>query len=94
MAADADSIDDMNILRHGGMPNLFDHVYAPSTLGAILRSFTFGYVRTTRRGLDSSPTTLLNQQTPLLTISPVSKQSSLLFVDIDDTVIDVHIARK
>ena len=45
MAAGADSIDDMALLRHGGMGRVFTHAYAPSTLGSFLRSFTFGHVR-------------------------------------------------
>src|SRR5680860_444307 len=45
MAAGADSIDDMVVLRHGGMGRVFTHAYAPSTLGSFLRSFAFGHVR-------------------------------------------------
>src|SRR3954452_2359934 len=45
MVADADSIDDMALLRHGGMGRVFDHAYAPSTLGSFLRACTFGHVR-------------------------------------------------
>ena len=45
MVAGADSIDDMALLRHGGMKRLFTACYAPSTLGSFLRSFTFGHVR-------------------------------------------------
>jgi hypothetical protein len=45
MVAGADSIDDMALLRHGGMGRVFDAAYAPSTLGSFLRSFTFGHVR-------------------------------------------------
>ena len=37
MCAGADSIDDLDVLRAGGMPILFDSVYAPSTLGTLLR---------------------------------------------------------
>ena len=37
MCAGADSIDDLDLLRAGGMPILFDDVYAPSTLGTLLR---------------------------------------------------------
>ena len=44
MAAGADSIDDMDLLRHGAMPVLFGDVRAPSTLGSFLRSFTWGNV--------------------------------------------------
>jgi hypothetical protein len=43
MAAGADSIDDLDLLRHGGMPELFGGVYAPSTLGSFLRAFTWGH---------------------------------------------------
>ena len=45
MVAGADSIDDMALLRHGGMGRLFAAIYAPSTLGSFLRAFTFGHVR-------------------------------------------------
>src|SRR5262250_1279134 len=44
MAAGGDSIDDMDVLRHGAMPDLFGDVRAPSTLGSFLRSFTCGNV--------------------------------------------------
>src|SRR3954451_11864511 len=43
MAAGADSIDDLDLLRHGGMGRLFAAVYAPSTLGSLLRFFTWGH---------------------------------------------------
>ena len=43
MAAGADSIEDLDLLRHGGMGNLFASVYAPSTLGSFLRFFTWGH---------------------------------------------------
>src|SRR5215213_9145792 len=45
MCAGADSIDDLNMLRAGGVPILFDGVYAPSTLGPPLRGFSFGHGR-------------------------------------------------
>jgi hypothetical protein len=45
MCAGADSIDDLDVLRAGGMPTLFDGVYAPSTLGTLLREFSFGHAR-------------------------------------------------
>ena len=44
MAAGADSIDDMDLLRHGAMDALFGGVRAPSTLGSHLRSYTWGNV--------------------------------------------------
>ena len=45
MVAGADSIDDMALLRHGGMGRVFANAYAPSTLGSFLRAFSFGHVR-------------------------------------------------
>ena len=45
MIAGADSIDDMDVLRHGAMPVVFGGVRAPSTLGSFLRSFTWGNAR-------------------------------------------------
>jgi hypothetical protein len=43
--AGADCIDDIDVLRSGGMKTLFDGVYAPSTVGTLLREFTFGHAR-------------------------------------------------
>jgi hypothetical protein len=43
MAAGADSIDDLDVIRCGGMPRLFGEVYAPATLGQFLREFTHGH---------------------------------------------------
>jgi hypothetical protein len=45
MAAGADSIDDMDLLRDGAMETVFSGVRAPSTLGSHLRSYTWGNVR-------------------------------------------------
>ncbi len=45
MIAGADSIEDMDLLRHGGMGRLFTEARAPSTLGTFPRVFTFGHVR-------------------------------------------------
>src|SRR6266496_5951172 len=44
MAAGADSIDDMDLLRHGAMPALSGGIRAPSTLGSHLRCYTWGNV--------------------------------------------------
>jgi Transposase DDE domain group 1 len=80
MVAGADSIDDMALLRHGGMGRLFTGARAPSTLGTFLRSFTFGHVRQ----LDAVASRLLVNlagHTPLL---PGAHE--LTYVDIDDTV--------
>jgi hypothetical protein len=45
MCAGADSIDDLDLVRSGGMKSLFGGVYAPSTIGTLLREFTFGHAR-------------------------------------------------
>jgi len=45
MCAGADSIDDIDVVRAGGMKTLFDGVYAPSTIGTLLREFSFGHAR-------------------------------------------------
>jgi Transposase DDE domain group 1 len=45
MCVGADSIDDLDVVRSGGMKMLFDGVYAPSTVGTLLREFTFGHAR-------------------------------------------------
>ena len=84
MMAGADSIDDMAILRHGGMGKIFDSLYAPSTLGSFLRAFTFGHVRQ----LDAVACRVLaglGRSTPLL--EGVDRD---VLVDVDDTIIEVH----
>jgi hypothetical protein len=84
MAAGADSIDDMRLLRHGAMGTLFDRPYAPSTLGSFLRGFAFGHVRQ----LDAVASRLLGQlhaRTPLL-----AGIDGPVMVDLDDTIIEVH----
>ncbi|REE02282.1 IS1380 family transposase [Citricoccus muralis] len=85
MVAGADSIDDMAVLRHGAMAKLFHRIYAPSTLGSFLRAFTFGHVRQ----LDAVASRLLqslSRQTSLL----VSGEDQYTFLDVDDTIIEVH----
>ena len=85
MVAGADAIDDMAVLRHGGMRKLFAHLYAPSTLGSFLRSFTFGHVRQ----LDAIASRFLIN---LAALSPlmVPEPDDYVFLDVDDTIIEVH----
>ncbi len=45
MCAGAGIIDDLDLVRAGGMETLFDGVYAPSTIGTLLQEFTFGHAR-------------------------------------------------
>jgi hypothetical protein len=91
MVAGADSIDDVAVLRHGGMRKMFNRVYAPSTLGSFLREFTFGHVRQ----LDAVASRFLARlgaSTPLLgdTATATADDMSMVFVDVDDTIIEVH----
>ena len=85
MLAGADSIDDLDLLRHGGMVRLFGGVRAPSTLGTFLRSFTHGHVQQ----LDKIGAGLL---TGLATRVPklLAGSDQIAFVDVDDTVREVH----
>ncbi|MBX9719218.1 MAG: IS1380 family transposase [Microbacteriaceae bacterium] len=85
MLAGADSIDDMNLLRHGGMSRLFDRVYAPSTLGSFLRAFQFGHVRQLD-GVASRVLANLASRAPLLQ----ARAGERVMVDLDDTIIEVH----
>jgi hypothetical protein len=85
MVAGADSIDDMGVLRHGGMGRIFTRAYAPSTLGSFLRSFTFGHVRQ----LDAVASRFLTGLT-LVAPMPGSASNELVLVDVDDTIIQVH----
>jgi hypothetical protein len=45
MRAGADCIDDIDVVRSGGMKALFDGVYTPSTIEKLLREFTFRHGR-------------------------------------------------
>ena len=81
MVAGADSIQDMDLLRHGGMGRLFTGIYAPSTLGSFLRSFAFGHVRQ----LDAVAARLvanLAAHTPR--VLPGAGQ--IAYLDVDDTI--------
>ena len=82
MIAGAYSIDDIALLRHGGMKRMITSCYAPSTLGSFLRSFTFGHVRQ----LDAAASRFLvnlAEKTPL--VSSPADTGGLVFVDVDDT---------
>src|SRR6266550_6981454 len=77
MAAGADSIEDMDLLRHGAMPDLFGGIRAPSTLGSHLRSFTWGNVRQLE-AVSRQLLAELARRAPLL-----PGRDTLAFVDID-----------
>jgi hypothetical protein len=79
MTAGADSIDDLDVLRHGGMTKLFEGVRAPSTLGSFLRCLRWGNVRQIEK-VSRELLARLAAHTPLLPGADV-----LAFVDIDST---------
>lgn len=88
MLAGADSIDDLDLLRHGGMKRLFAGVRAPSTLGTFLRSFTHGHVQQ----LDAVGARLLPAlvgRVPGL-LAGRGGPGGVTFVDVDDTIREVH----
>ncbi len=80
MVAGADSIDDMDLLRHGAMKRLFTGVRAPSTLGTFLRSFSFGHVRQ----LDAVASRLLIGLAGRAPLLPGAGE--LAYLDVDDTL--------
>jgi len=89
MVAGADSIDDMALLRHGGMGRVFAGAYAPSTLGSFLRAFTFGHVRQ----LDAIASRFLSGlagQACRLIATAGDEAGGRVLVDVDDTIIEVH----
>jgi hypothetical protein len=77
MAAGADSIDDMDVLRHGAMGALFGGIRAPSTLGSHLRSYTWGNVAQLEKA-GREFLAELAREAPLL-----PGREALAFVDID-----------
>jgi hypothetical protein len=83
MVAGADSIDDMRLLRHGGMGRVFTGCYAASTLGSFLRSFAFGHVRQ----LDAVAARFL---AGLAARTPLLPGGGPVLVDVDDTIVEVH----
>jgi hypothetical protein len=89
MVAGADSIDDMTVLRHGGMSRVFGHAYAPSTLGSFLRSFTFGHVRQLD-AVASRFLTGLARKAPLVGGAGGAADGEFVLVDVDDTIVEVH----
>ncbi len=101
MVCGADSIDDMALLRHGGMGRVFARAYAPSTLGSFLRAFTFGHVRqldaVASRFLIAVAglTQLLGATTSCLTgpaayTDEAGDEAGYALLDVDDTIIEVH----
>ena len=86
MVAGADSIEDMALLRHGGMGKVFSGAYAPSTLGSFLRSFTFGHVRQ----VDAVASRFLVNLAEHTELMGSPEATGTVLLDLDDTVVEVH----
>jgi hypothetical protein len=79
MVAGADSIEDIDRLRHTANRLLFEQVRAPSTLGTFLRAFTHGHVQQLN-GIARQMLVCLARRVPLL---PGGEQ--VVFLDVDST---------
>jgi hypothetical protein len=92
MLAGADSIDDLDVLRHGAMPKLFSGVRAPSTLGTYLRTFTHGHVKQ----LDAVASRFLAGLVARVpgVIAGADQPDGMALIDLDDTIREVHGYRK
>jgi hypothetical protein len=77
MIAGADCIDDLDLLRHGGMAGVFTAIPAPSTLGSFLRSFSWGDTR----ALESVTRRLLARLAAAAPLLPGADQIAYLDVD-------------
>jgi hypothetical protein len=77
MIGGADSINDLDLLRHGAMGALFGGLRAPSTLGSFLRSFTWGNVLQLEK-VNRLVLAGLARRAPLL-----PGRQTLAFVDVD-----------
>jgi hypothetical protein len=84
MCAGADCIDDVDIVRSGGMKTLFGGVYAPSTIGTLLREFTFGHARQLESVLREHLTELC-ARVPLL-----PGADDRVFIDVDSLLRPVY----
>ena len=83
MCAGADSIDDLDMLRTGGMDRAFGGIYAPSTLGSFLRVFTHGHVRQLHAATSRFASALIAE------LGLVS-DSDIVHLDIDSKVKQVY----
>jgi Transposase DDE domain group 1 len=84
MVAGADYIQDVELLRSGGMPQLFCGVYASSTVGILLREFTFGHTLQLASAARAHLVALA-ERTPVL-----AGADQRVFVDIDSLLRPVY----
>lgn len=94
MLAGADSIDDLGLLRHGGMARVFAGVRAPSTLGTFLRTFTHGHVQQLDKVGAGLLAGLADRVPGLVGGGSLPDTAAMSFIDVDDTIREVHGYRK
>ena len=79
MVAGADSIEDVDRLRHTGNQVVFGQIRAPSTLGTFLRAFTHGHVQQLNVVLRQALIALAGR------VSLLPGADEVVFVDLDST---------
>jgi hypothetical protein len=84
MVVGADSIDDLDVLRHGATGVLFSGIRAPSTLGTFLRAMCWGDVSS----LEAVARRVLVGLTERVDLLPSADQ--LAFLDVDSKVTRVY----
>jgi len=84
MAAGADSIEDLGLLRHGAMPRLFTGIRAPSTLGSFLRGTCMGDVASLQAVARRTLTRLAGH------VDLLPGVHDLAFLDIDSKTLRVY----
>ncbi|WP_397545032.1 IS1380 family transposase [Saccharopolyspora pogona] len=80
MLTGADSIDDLDVIRHGAMPKLFGGIRAPSTVGTFLRALTWGHARQVESAARECLVGMA-RQTPVL-----AGAAERTFIDADSTL--------
>ena len=84
MVTGADSISDLDVLRHGGMGRIFDGLRAATTLGTHLRGYAFGHIRQ----LDAVASRFLINLTRCCPV--LSGADQIVYIDVDDTIRETH----
>jgi len=85
MVAGADSVEDLDLLRHGATRRLFTGVRAPTTLGTHLRAYRFGHVRQLDAVAARVVSGLVKRVPGLL-----AGAEQVAYLDIDDTIRETH----
>lgn len=77
-------MDDVDVVRAGGMKTVFDGVYAAATIGTLLREFTFGHARQLESVLGSHLASLAGA------VALLRGAAQQAFVDIDSLLRPVY----